>query len=183
MMKSWLLLTLVIGLSPMALGKSCDVGKIAQDAPQATHEFDFLLGNHEVTLHAWTGTTWTPPRPINAQWNGRYGLNGYAIYDEWTDPDPARASQGVNVRVFDADEGLWKMMWISTASMQVQDLRAKIIDGVLTMWQTYPVREGWKAEFKQLSEQRWQRIDYQQNEQGVWQPGFKLIATKRSCND
>lgn len=32
-----------------------------------SQQFDFLLGEHEVTLHAWTAQGWSPPRPINAR--------------------------------------------------------------------------------------------------------------------
>ena len=73
------------------------------------------------------------------------------------------------------------MMWISTNGMQVQDLRAKLVEGVLTMWQVYPERPGWKAEFKILDDHRWQRIDYNQDAHGQWQPGFKLVAVRTAC--
>ncbi|NKC01087.1 MAG: hypothetical protein GKR90_21690 [Pseudomonadales bacterium] len=143
-------------------------------------EFDFLLGEHDVTLHAWTGSNWTPPRPTNAEWHGRRGLRDLVIEDEWFDADPKNGNSGINVRMFDAEDGDWKMMWISSSTKQVQDLRAKTIDGTLTMWQVYPEREGWKAEFEVLSNCQWQRVDYTKNEDG-WQRKFKLVASRREC--
>ncbi len=142
-------------------------------------QFDFLIGQHEVTLHAWTGTGWTPPRPVNARWNGKRGLDDLAIYDEWFDPH--QGSKGVNVRIFDPEENLWKMMWISAPAYQVQDLRAKERDGVMTMWQVHPERSGWHAEFEQLGPCRWARVDFQEDASGVPQPRFRLVATRAAC--
>jgi len=160
---------------------SCDFGRPHTNAPTETEQFDFLVGRHEITLHAWTPTGWTPPRPTNAQWNGWYGLQGRAIYDEWIDPDSTQGGLGVNVRIYDPQQQIWKMMWVATSSLQVQDLLAKMIDGKLTMWQVYPPRDGWKAEFNQLGNKRWERISYQQDADGAWQPQFRLVATREPC--
>ena len=54
----------------------------------ANTAFDFLIGEHDVTLHAWTGSGWTPPRPVNAEWHGRKALRDEVIQDEWFDPNP-----------------------------------------------------------------------------------------------
>ena len=71
---------------------------------------------------------------------------------------------------------------VSTAGHQVQDLRAELKDGQLTMWQVYPERPGWKAVFEQIDENRWARVSYQQDEEGAWQPQFRLEATRAPCN-
>ncbi len=169
------LFALALAVSSQA---SSDCIKPAITSP--AQQFDFLVGQHEVTLHAWLGDTWSPARPINARWNGWRGLQGRAIYDEWFDPDPGRNSMGVNVRLYDADENIWKMMWISTADHEVKELRAQMRDEVLTMWQVHPPREGWKAEFKQLDEARWAREDFSLSA-GLWRPGFRLVATRIDC--
>ncbi len=150
----------------------------AEAATPSERQFDFLLGEHDVTLHAWTGSAWTPPRPVNAQWHGRRGLADAAIYDEWFDP---QAGQGVNVRLYDPQEQIWKMMWIATNTYQVQDLRAQVQDGVLRMWQIYPERLGWHAEFEIIDACSWARADFQADEAGLPQPRFRLVATRRDC--
>ena len=160
---------------------ACRTGTVHADAPPETAQFAFMVGDHEVTLHAWNGESWTPPRPLNARWHGWYGLDGMAIYDEWIDPDPNSGGRGVNVRLYDPEEAAWKMMWISTAGRQVQELRAEMRDGLLTMWQIHPERPGWKAVFEQLSEEKWARVSYQQDETGDWLPQFRLEATRRPC--
>lgn len=163
----------------IAAQETC-VGQPNALAPDQLAQFDFLLGTHEVTLHAWLGEKWSPARPGHAQWRGWHGLDGYAVYDEWIDPDPTRGSHGVNVRMYDPDEGLWKMMWISTRGKNIQDLRAQMRDGVMTMWNVD--RTGWKAEFEILNNTAWARADYQQDEAGNWVPQFRLVATRRTCD-
>lgn len=75
------------------------------------------------------------------------------------------------------------MMWVALPGHQVQDLRAEMRDGVLTMWQIYPERAGWKAEFEIIDADRWARVDYLQDpESGDWTPRFRLAATRTSCN-
>ena len=179
-MKKLVLLQLLL-LSPAAFAVTCDQVDPAPQAPEKIRQFHFMIGQHDVDLHAWNGHAWTPPRPQGAQWNGWYGLSGMAVYDEWIDPDANRGGLGVNVRVYDQANEQWKMMWVATWTLQVQDLRAALVDGVLTMWQVYPERPGWKAEFSVLDAHSWQRVDYNQDAQGVWQPGFKLVATRTGC--
>ena len=159
----------------------CSLGVAHPQAPAETAQFAFLLGDHDVTLHGWTAAGWSPPRPINAQWRGRYALDGHAITDEWIDPNAESENIGVNVRMFDSAAQLWKMMWISTSGKTVQDLRAQLRDGVLTMWQVHPPRPGWKAEFESISESSWARVGYQQDAAGEWQPQFRLVAIRKPC--
>lgn len=185
----WTLSALVLVAAPLhsqAASRSCDVGEVHPDAPEETRQFDFLIGRHEMSLHAWTGNGWSPPRPVGARWNGWYGLDGRAIYDEWFDPDTTGGREpvnGVNVRVFDPAENLWKMMWIAEPALQVQDLRAEMRDGTLTMWQVYPERPNWKAEFEILDEDRWARVAYvRDDETEEWTPQFRLVATRVPCD-
>ena len=107
-----------------------------------------------------------------------------AIEDEWFDPDPGLvpdSPRGVNIRMWDAEAGEWDMTWIHTSGRQVQDLRAKVIEGRLTMWQVYPERPNFRADFERLGPDSWQRVQYAPDEQGEWQPTFKLVATRIAC--
>ncbi|MGI9626222.1 MAG: hypothetical protein ACR2QM_05245 [Longimicrobiales bacterium] len=163
----------------------CDYGEPHAAAPPELAEFSFLVGDFEITSHAWTGSGWTPPRPgPRARWNGWYGLGGMAIYDEWFDPDPGldpNAPRGVNVRYYDADQSQWQMMWIATGVGQVADLRAELRDGKLTMWQVYPDRPGFLADFTVEDPDHWHRVSYTKNDKDEWTPQFKLAATRIPC--
>jgi hypothetical protein len=170
---------------PVASPETCDYGAPHENAPPELAQFAFLIGDYKITLHRWQGEDWSPPQPgVSARWNGYYGLGGMAIIDEWFNPDPAQnpdAPRGVNVRMYDSDAGEWDMMWVATSGKQVQDLRAKVIDGVLTMWQVYPERSGFRAEFNVEDADRWNRISYGKDEADEWVRQFKLAATRIPC--
>lgn len=170
---------------PAVAPPSCDYGSPHPDAPDELRQFDFLIGDFAITAHAWRGGAWTPPRPGPApRWNGYYTLGGMAIADEWYDPDPGldpNSGRGINIRMWDAEDGEWDMMWIATGGRQVQDLRAKMIDGRLTMWQVYPERPNFRAYFERTGPDSWHRISLTPDEDGNWVPQFKLSATRIPC--
>ncbi|MEZ5921701.1 MAG: hypothetical protein R3C60_10165 [Parvularculaceae bacterium] len=163
----------------------CEFGAPHQNAPPELSQFAFLIGDYTITLHAWRGDQWSPPQPgVTARWNGYYGLEGMAIIDEWYHPDPAQdpnASRGVNVRMYDPEAKEWDMMWVATGNHQVQDLRAKMIDGKLTMWQVYPERPNFRAEFEVFDADHWARISYTKDEKGGWVKQYKLAASRIPC--
>lgn len=171
------------GSEPLA---SCDYGEAHPEAPPEFAQFAFLIGDFDITSHAWRGGAWTPPRPgPHARWNGRYGLGGMAVVDEWFDPDPREdpnAPRGVNVRMYDTEEGEWVMMWMASGAMVVQDLRAEVRDGKLTMWQVHPERPNFLAEFTVVDADRWDRVSYTRDEAGEWVTQFKLAATRIPCS-
>ena len=165
--------------------KSCDYGAPHAEAPEELSQFAFLVGDYQVRFHAWINGTWSPPQPgRTARWNGYYGLNGMAIIDEWYSPDPAtdpNGPRGINVRMYDPDAEEWDMMWVDTTGRQVQDLRAKVIDGDLTMWQEYPDRPNFLATFHVEDADNWHRISYVKDEEGNWVEQFKLVASRLEC--
>lgn len=158
------------------------IARAQSSVEEVPDDFAFLIGKHSVSLHAWRGDDWTPPRTPNAHWHGWYGLQGLAVYDEWHDLGVPGGNLGVNVRLYDPKSGQWKMMWVSSFDRQVKELRAEVIDDVLVMWQVYPARPGWKAEFEVLDEGRWARTSFLQNDAGDWQREFRLVATRISCD-
>ena len=166
---------------------SCAYGAPSPDAPPELKQFDFLIGDYTISAHAWDEDKqeWGPGRPgAPARWNGRYILGGMAIEDEWYGRDPAaepEANRGVNVRMWDPEAGEWDMMWVATAAHQVQDLRAKVIDGVLTMWQVYPDRPDFRAYFERYGPDSWARISQVPDGKGGWKKQFLLKATRIPC--
>lgn len=166
---------------------TCNYGAINPGAPEETRQFAFLIGDYRIELHAWQGDGWSPPVPgVTARWNGRYGLGGMAIYDEWFNPDAAQkpaGNWGVNVRMYDPDAKIWKMMWIATATKVVQDLRAQMQDGVLTMWQVHPDRPDFKAIFNVADADHWERISFTHDDKGHWLKQYRLAATRIPCPD
>ena len=164
---------------------TCEYGAPHENAPDEISQFEFLIGDYKISLHAWRGENWSPPQPgVTARWNGRYGLGGMAIVDEWYHPDPAQdpdAPRGINVRLYDSEAGEWDMMWIATGGNQVQDLRAQMQEGELWMWQVYPERPNFKAKFEIEDADHWARISYTKDDKGEWVKQYKLAATRIPC--
>lgn len=163
----------------------CEYGEASPKAPAEMSQFAFLIGDFKIDLQPWGGEDWKPPLPDHtARWNGWYGLGGMAVVDEWYEYDPAQkpdAGRGINVRMYDEKAGEWDMMWIDSTAHQVQDLRAKMEDGKLVMWQVYPERPNFKAEFIIDDKDHWSRVGYKKNEDGEWVKRFKLAATRIPC--
>lgn len=186
-----LLATLAVAASPARAQEiappRCDYGAPHPNAPAALDQFSFLIGDFSISGHAWLGDQWSPPRPgPKSRWNGWYELGGMAIADEWYDTDPGfdpNSGRGLNVRTYDPDAGEWDMMWFHTSTLQVQDLRAEVIDGVLTMWQVYPERQNFRATFHIEDEDHWSRITYAKDEAGEWVKTVKLAATRIACEN
>ena len=164
---------------------SCDYGTPHPNAPKELAQFDFLIGDYTITPYKWVDGEWLTSAEVPpARWNGRFILGGMAIEDEWYDIDPGlnpEVGRGVNVRMWDAEDGEWDMMWVHSRSRQVQDLRAKVIDETLTMWQLTPERPGFRAIFERVGPDSWYRIAYQTNEAGEEEPTYKLLATRIPC--
>ena len=164
---------------------TCSYGKVHPNAPKEIAQFDFMVGDYQVTMHRWLGKQWSPAQPgVTARWNGRYGLDGMAIVDEWFHPDPAQkpdSSRGINVRMYDHQENIWKMMWVATGAFTVQDLRAEVRNDVLTMWQVYPERPNFMATFHVDDEDNWSRVSYTKGENGGWVEQFMLKASRIPC--
>ncbi len=49
------------------------------------------------------------------------------------------------------------------------------------MCQVSPERDSFKAELEVYDEDNCARIEYLKNESGVWEPRFKLAASRISC--
>lgn len=179
------ILTLSIASSAFGATVTCDYGSPDPAAPAELSQFAFLIGDYRIDAHSWQGDGWSPPAPgFNVRWNGRYGLDGMVIIDEWFNPVPSEdrsGNRGVNVRMYDPEEMIWKMMWVATANKQVQDMRAEVRDGVLTMWQVYPDRPHFKAIFNVHDADHWERVSFTHDEAGEWVRQYKLAATRIPC--
>ncbi|NQY15221.1 MAG: hypothetical protein HRT81_15380, partial [Henriciella sp.] len=92
------------------------------------------------------------------------------------------APRGVNVRLYDAASEEWKMMWVATGAARVQALRAKIVDGKLTMWQVSPAQIDLVADFTREDGDHWHRISSVKDADGNWVPQFKLSASRIPCD-
>jgi hypothetical protein len=165
-----------------------DYGSPAEDMPEEFGQFAFMIGNFDVQFLDWDSETesWGEPRPYFAHWNGRYGLGGRAIIDEWYDPGFGYREQsgaGINIRTYDEAEGIWKTAWHYTASNAVLDLRQQVLeDGRLHLWQVYPEGPERNVWFETYDNGEWARItQIQAEDTGEWINSVSLYARPVDC--
>lgn len=166
---------------------SCNYGTPHPEAPAEVAQFDFLIGDYAIAVSRWVEGEWQPVPPGQygpARWNGRWILGGMAIEDEWYDKDPGldpNSVRGVNVRMWDAEAGEWDMMWVYTGNHAVTDLRAKLINDRLEMWQVTPYRPNFRAYFERVDADRWNRVTLAPDAEGNWSRTIRLEATRIPC--
>ncbi|WP_420433834.1 hypothetical protein [Hyphobacterium sp.] len=163
-----------------------DYGAPHPDAPEAFAQFAFIIGDFDVGYRTWDAEAeaWAEPQ-FQARWNGYYGLNGRAIIDEWFDPGYGYREQsgtGINIRLYDADEGRWETAWHYTANFEVRELHQEMReDGRLWLWQVYPEASERRVWFETLDNGEWARFEQQQNEAGDWVNAVMLHAVPADC--
>lgn len=124
---------LLIGSSAFAQA-SCEPGEPAPGMPPGFEQFAFIVGDFDVVYRQRTDDGWSEPLG-RAHWNGRYTLDGRAIMDWWYE-EGAEGPAGVNLRMFDPDERVWKTAWHYTGNYEVRELRQRVWeeDGRLQLW-------------------------------------------------
>lgn len=108
-----------------------EYGRPNAKAPQELSQFAFLIGKWrgEARLKREDGAWGT----LNASWEGRYILDGYAIADEYrmTTQESHLLVLGVNLRSYDAKKKAWNMKWLNALSGTWTDLGPEELGGVV----------------------------------------------------
>lgn len=159
----------------------------APDAPEELEQYAFLVGDHRIEVRNWNSEAdaWNE-QYLETRWDGRWVLDGHAVYDEWTSPLPkdstAEPGRGANFRMWDAENQRWSNMWMHSGKTQTTDILSEVRDGNMVMWQVYPAPDPeWKAVFEIHDDGNWTRIHYAKNEDGAFAPVFRLDAFKLPC--
>lgn len=170
--------------APALAQATCEPGEPAADMPAEFAQFAFLIGDFDVKVRRMTEEGWSDPLG-QARWNGRYALDGRAIVDWWYEGKAGEDSPaGVNVRMYDPEEEVWKTAWHYTANFEVRELRQKVWeeDGRLHLWQVYPEAPERNVYFETYEDGRWARIDQRKDpETGKWSPAVMLEAFPAEC--
>jgi hypothetical protein len=170
----------------VAAEDSCDFGEPNPASPPEFSQYAFLVGDFDINIQIWQDGQWYDSGQT-ARWDGRYDLDGLAIVDVWTDfgyPERPESGIGVNVRMWDADKKVWKMMWQHTGKNEVKDLRSQVRgEGRLVLWQVYPMAPERKIYFESYEDGSWARIEEKVDETTEkWVPSIRLLATARPCD-
>ena len=157
------------------------------DMPEAFSQFAFIIGDFDVGLRDWDSRAqdWAEPQ-LHARWNGRYGLGGRAIIDEWFDPGYGYRPQsgaGINIRLWDEQAGIWKAAWHYTTNNEVRELHQELReDGRLWLWQVYPEAAERRVYFEVYNADHWARIEEVYDaESGEWVNSRMLDARRADC--
>ncbi len=166
-------------------GGACDFGSPSPYAPEELAQYSFIIGDFEIRARGWSADGWTE-QYRTARWTGRYILGGMAIMEEWYDFPPEVApdtGRGVNIRVFDPDESIWKLMWIRTDQRQVTELRSELRnDGRMYLWRIYPTPDDRLVYFEFYEDGHWARLNFNRDEEtDTWVPDYKLEAYRLPC--
>jgi len=168
--------------APAYAQASCAHGKPAPDMPEAFSQFAFIIGDFDVNYRRMTEDGWSEPL-AQARWNGRYTLDGRAIMDWWYEEGEG-GSAGINLRMFDPEEEMWKTAWHYTGNFEVRELRQRVWeeDGRLHLWQEYPEAAERNVYFETYENGRWARFDQRQDPAtGAWSPAVMLEAIPAEC--
>lgn len=173
--------------SSIALAGTCDYGARHPEAPEELEQFAFLVGDYEIRAYGRQGDGWTQGY-LTTDWNGRWALDGFAIYDEWFDvqwPNQEKTwGRGANLRLYKPDMAQWVMVWAHTSpGAPGQDLRAQQRGDRMVMWQVHPEKDtDWKAEFEILDDGHWVRYSYiRPFGTDEWEAEGKLEAIRKPC--
>jgi len=106
-------------------------GKLSPQAPPELAAFAFLIGSWQCNARIKsTGSIW---QRFEAQWVGRFILDGHAIADEYrmTNLSGDLIVLGMNVRTYDANTRTWNIKWLNALTGAWSDLVSQDLGGVL----------------------------------------------------
>jgi hypothetical protein len=107
-----------------------DSAKPNPNAPSELSQFAFLIGNWrcEAKIKLPSGEWQT----YQAQWSGRYILDGYAIADEYrmTAASGELIVLGMNFRTYDATRQIWSIKWLNALDGTWVDLTSEEMGGL-----------------------------------------------------
>ncbi len=163
--------------------------KLNSNAPPELSRFTFLIGKWrcDAKLKREDGT-W---ESLNATWEGRYILDGYAIADEYrmTTPAGELAVLGMNFRSYDAKKKTWNMKWLNALAGTWVDLGPDDLGGVKADEKTitYSMKEPvaahllTRATYTNISENHFTWRGERSNDGKTWEE-FMVIEAYRNRN-
>jgi hypothetical protein len=105
-------------------------GKLNPNAPAELSRFAFLVGSWRCEAKVLLDDgTW---RAFDANWVGRFILDGYVIADEYrmTDSAGELIVLGMNLRTYDPARQIWNMKWLNALAGTWVDLGPAELGGV-----------------------------------------------------
>lgn len=164
-------------------------GKLNPKAPLELSRFAFLIGkwNCDAKLKRGDGT-W---ESLQATWEGRFILDGYAIADDYrmTTLAGELLVLGINLRSYDAKKKAWNMKWLNALGGTWVDLGPEELGGVTIHEKgiTYSMKEPvashvfTRATYTNISEDHFTWRGEKSDDGKAWEE-FLVIEAHRSQN-
>lgn len=91
--------------------------------------------------------------PGTATWSWYYVLGGHAIQDVWQPPSDAGpdAAVGTNLRIYDVETGLWRMVWTTAKQADFDTFRASYRDGEILIYGERPQTAAFRAHLARIT--------------------------------
>lgn len=133
-MKSILFVLLIIPVFAIASGRAELVTEGPHpDAPEALMEYGQLVGNWQCkSLGLQPDGSWKEAKGVNT-WTWYYVLDGHAIQDVWKPSANAdgKIFPGTNLRTYDAETGLWNIIWTITSSARIESFKSSFRNDII----------------------------------------------------
>lgn len=121
---------------PALAGDSPLLSAASADAPDGVRQYGQFEGSWSCLPEFRDAEGNWQQAPGRPTWVWHYVLDGHAVQDVWLpDPEhsPPTATKGTNLRVYDAENDEWDMVWTTETMGGFQHFTAKMLDGDIVM--------------------------------------------------
>jgi hypothetical protein len=123
------------------------------DAPAELQQYGRFVGSWYCQSEARQADGSWQKTPGRATWSWYYVLDGHAIQDVWQ-PSPEvvpAAAVGTNLRIYDAEAGVWRMVWTTSRQSYFDTFRAIERDGEILMYGERPKTAAFAAHLARIT--------------------------------
>lgn len=127
-------LALATAAAPAVAGTLVSEGP-AIDAPEGLGQFGRLVGEWSCTGYQRGREGEWAPNPWTNHWSWMWVLDGHAVQDVWegSAASPAGPNIGTNLRIYDPETDLWRIVWTTTLTHDFDLFEAQAVDGDMVM--------------------------------------------------
>lgn len=124
-----------LSITPVAADLGFTAPGRAPEAPAELERWGQLAGTWSCASTFLNGDGEWQEVPGRATWTWAYVLDGWAVQDVWRGPPGVATpgSTGTNLRIYDREAGLWRMVWATGVSTDFQVFEATMDEGSIVM--------------------------------------------------
>ncbi|MEP5611308.1 MAG: hypothetical protein ABJP45_03630 [Cyclobacteriaceae bacterium] len=134
----------------------CNIAQVLPNRPIETSQLEPLIGTWITERESLSRNGEWIKSDTKGIWNFEWGLKGHAIIDTYEllhkdqfGKDSVDFS-GINVRIFDPKEAIWKVTWVENVGRNFAHFTAKVVDGRIEMEGVNPAGRDVKVFFYEV---------------------------------